>query len=98
MKKQTKKKNKINKNPKQLNFSLKDFLIVLMILSYLLIFYFYWQDIKQYQSVINNPQKLCYIYYSNLNEQISQSDNQSTISRINNTMIHIFDMENEINK
>ena len=69
-------------------FTLRDIIIILMILSYILIFYVYRHDIKQYQNVIQNPQKLCYIYYSQLNQQINLQNDTN-----NNSMIHILDME-----
>lgn len=85
--KQTKSK-KVDKHTPKLNFSLKDIIIVLMILSYILILYAYKYDIKQYQDVIQNPQKLCYIYYSQLNRQMNLQNDTN-----NNSMIHILDIE-----
>ena len=55
-----------------------------MLISYVVIFYAYKYDIDQYKNVIDqykniteNPQKLCYIYYSSLMESNQQSSEKN---------------------
>ncbi len=69
---------------KGLNLTLQDVIIIILLISYVVIFYAYKYDIDQYKNVIDqykniteNPQKLCYIYYSSLMESNQQSSEKN---------------------
>lgn len=77
-------KKKSNKNKKPI-LTIQEIIIIIMLLGYLAIFVSYVHDIREYQEVIDNPQKLCYIYYTNLNNQLIEQGID-----LNGSMIHTY--------
>ena len=70
----TKKAVGINKqNIKKLFFtkpSLPELMTLFMIIAVLLMAYSYFNEIKAYKEIINNPQELCTYYYNNMMVQV----------------------------
>lgn len=82
---------------KKLNFklSMQDIVIILLLISYIFIFYAYKHDIEQiqnvtqqYKDIVENPQKLCYQYYEYLNQQaINQGKGPKNLSELFSDLI-----------
>jgi len=98
-----KQKKETQKNPieaiskKKLNFKLtmQDIVIILLLISYLFIFYAYKHDMEQiqnvtqqYKDIVENPQRLCYQYYEYLNRiEIDQGKEPKNLSELFNKLI-----------
>ena len=78
---------KSNKNKKPI-LTIQEVIIIIMLLGYLATFASYVHDIREYQEVIDNPQKLCYIYYTNLNNQLIEQG-----INLNGSMIHTYSVD-----
>lgn len=85
MTKDIKKTKKIVSPKKRPILTFQEVIIIIMLLGYLVIFAAYKHDIEQYQTVIDNPQRLCYIYYSNLNNLLVEQEVD-----LNGSMIHTY--------
>jgi len=86
-------KNPNNATPKKkLNFklSMQEVVIIILLISYIFIFYAYKHDMEQIQSInqqykdiVENPQRLCYQYYEYLNQQsINQGSGPKNLSEL----------------
>ncbi len=75
----------------RVNITLQNVIIVILLIGYLVTFYTYKHDINQYTEIIENPKKLCSIYYGNLIEKITSplesSETKENISKIFNEII-----------
>ena len=94
--KENKKPNKIIKGKKpNFKLSMQDIVIIILLISYLFIFYAYNHDIEQiqnvtqqYKDIVENPQKLCYQYYEYLNyQQVNKEEVSQNLSELFNGLI-----------